>query len=151
MKAHRAGHGVRALSRALGVSASGFYAWCRRGPRPTRGAMRCGWIRFAPVTGRRAAPMGRRASCGIHGTSANASDRNPWHVSARHGRRAPLLHDHFQRRQYELGPEMLGHRPGDHSPTPHVEDDSEIQRTRRGANETAIEPVHETRSGSIQD
>ena len=32
MKAHQAGHGVRAMSRVLGVSPSGFYLWCRRGP-----------------------------------------------------------------------------------------------------------------------
>ena len=32
MKAHQAGHGVHAMSRVLGVSPSGFYAWCRRGP-----------------------------------------------------------------------------------------------------------------------
>jgi transposase InsO family protein len=32
MKAHQAGHDVRAMSRVLGVSPSGFYAWCRRGP-----------------------------------------------------------------------------------------------------------------------
>ena len=32
MKAHQAGHDVRAMSRLLGVSPSGFYAWCRRGP-----------------------------------------------------------------------------------------------------------------------
>jgi len=32
MKAHQAGHGVRALSRVLGVSPSGFYAWVRRAP-----------------------------------------------------------------------------------------------------------------------
>ena len=32
MKAHQAGHDVRAMSRMLGVSPSGFYAWCRRGP-----------------------------------------------------------------------------------------------------------------------
>lgn len=32
MKAHQAGHGVRAMSRVLGVSSSGFYAWGRRGP-----------------------------------------------------------------------------------------------------------------------
>ena len=32
MKAHQAGHVVRAMSRVLGVSPSGFYAWCRRGP-----------------------------------------------------------------------------------------------------------------------
>ena len=32
MKAHQAGHGVYAMSRVLGVSSSGFYAWCRRGP-----------------------------------------------------------------------------------------------------------------------
>jgi putative transposase len=40
MKAHQAGHGVRAMSRALGVSPSGFYAWGRRGPsaRATRDA-----------------------------------------------------------------------------------------------------------------
>lgn len=40
MKAHQAGHGVRAMGRVLGVSSSGFYAWCRRGPsaRATRDA-----------------------------------------------------------------------------------------------------------------
>jgi putative transposase len=32
MKAHQARHDVRAMSRVLGVSASGFYAWCQRGP-----------------------------------------------------------------------------------------------------------------------
>lgn len=32
MKAHQAGHDVRAMSRVLGVSPSGFYAWCRRAP-----------------------------------------------------------------------------------------------------------------------
>jgi putative transposase len=32
MTAHQAGHNVRAMSRVLGVSPSGFYAWCRRGP-----------------------------------------------------------------------------------------------------------------------
>jgi transposase InsO family protein len=32
MKAHQADHGVHAMSRVLGVSPSGFYAWCRRGP-----------------------------------------------------------------------------------------------------------------------
>ena len=32
MKAHQADHGVRALSRVLGVSPSGYYAWGRRGP-----------------------------------------------------------------------------------------------------------------------
>jgi putative transposase len=32
MKAHQAGHDVRAMSRVLGVSPSGFYAWCRRRP-----------------------------------------------------------------------------------------------------------------------
>jgi putative transposase len=32
MKAHQASHDVRAMSRVLGVSPSGFYAWCRRGP-----------------------------------------------------------------------------------------------------------------------
>ena len=31
MKAHQAGHDVRAMSRVLGVSVSGFYAWCQRG------------------------------------------------------------------------------------------------------------------------
>ena len=47
MKAHQAGHGVRALSRVLGVSASGFYAWCRRGPsaRATRDAVLLDQIR----------------------------------------------------------------------------------------------------------
>jgi putative transposase len=47
MKAHQAGHGVRALSRVLGVSASGFYAWCRRGPsaRATRDAALLSHIR----------------------------------------------------------------------------------------------------------
>ena len=40
MKAHQAGHDVRAMSCVLGVSPSGFYAWCRRGrsPRATRDA-----------------------------------------------------------------------------------------------------------------
>jgi putative transposase len=32
MKAHQARHHVRAMSRMLGVSASGFYTWCQRGP-----------------------------------------------------------------------------------------------------------------------
>jgi putative transposase len=32
MKAHQAGHDVRAMSRVFGVSSSGFYAWARRGP-----------------------------------------------------------------------------------------------------------------------
>ena len=32
MKAHQAGHDVRAMSRVFGVSPSGFYAWRRRGP-----------------------------------------------------------------------------------------------------------------------
>ena len=40
MKAHQAGHDVRAMSRVFGVSRSGFYAWCRREPsrRATRDA-----------------------------------------------------------------------------------------------------------------
>jgi transposase InsO family protein len=32
MKAYQARHHVRAMSRVLGVSPSGFYAWCQRGP-----------------------------------------------------------------------------------------------------------------------
>lgn len=34
MKANQAAHAVTTMSRVLGVSASGFYAWCRRGPSP---------------------------------------------------------------------------------------------------------------------
>ncbi len=32
MKANQAAHSVATMSRVLGVSASGFYAWCQRGP-----------------------------------------------------------------------------------------------------------------------
>ena len=32
MKAHQADHHVRTLARVLGVSVSGYYAWCGRGP-----------------------------------------------------------------------------------------------------------------------
>jgi putative transposase len=32
MKAHQAAHSIPTLSRVLGVSASGYYAWCQRGP-----------------------------------------------------------------------------------------------------------------------
>ena len=48
------------------------------------------------------------------------------------GRGPALRHGHVQRRQDQFGAQMGLHRPADHPPAPHVEDDGQVQEPRRG-------------------